>query len=40
MEGWPDPRNPRAIKGKGEIVPCECEDGFKYTEVKENHGGS
>jgi len=33
MHGFPDPKNPRSITGKGEIIPCDCEDGFKYSQM-------
>jgi len=40
MQGFPDPRNPHAIKGKGEIIPCEeCEDGFKYKQLVSDTNG-
>jgi len=36
MQGFPNNRTPRAT---GEIIPCDCEDGFKYNKIiKENHG--
>jgi len=36
MIGFPDKTNRRK---KGELVPCGCEDGFKYTKMlKEQHG--
>jgi len=36
MQGFPNKRDPHA---KGEIIPCECEEGFKYKRgLKENHG--
>lgn len=40
MHGFPDPKNPRAIKGNGEIVSCDCEKGFNYFEDKIEHGKS
>ena len=41
MQGFPDPKNPRNIKGKGEIIPCDCEDGFKYSKrLDEEHGNT
>jgi len=36
MQGFPNSKN-RAKQG--EIIPCDCEDGFKYSKrLKENHG--
>jgi len=40
MQGFPDPKNPRNIVGKGEIVSCDmCESGFKYFEELEKEDG-
>jgi len=42
MQGFPNPKNPRDIKGKGEVIPCEeCEEGFKYSKsIEEYHGNT
>jgi len=39
MHGFP---NKRDLHRKGEIVSCNCEDGFKYRKIKglrEHYGG-
>ncbi len=38
MHGFPDPKNPRDIKGKGEVIPCSCEDGFIYQKMIQEYG--
>ena len=35
IQGFPDPTNPHR---QGEIIPCDCEQGFKYSKMNENHG--
>ena len=38
MQGFPDLKNPRNIVGKGEVIPCGCEDGFKYSKELKEYG--
>jgi len=37
MQGFPNPLNQTR---QGDLVPCECEDGFKYSKMIEEYGKS
>jgi len=38
MEGFPNPLN---TKRQGEIIPCDCEEGFNYSKmVKDSNGNT
>jgi len=38
MQGFP---NAKIRPKQGEIIPCDCEDGFKYSKmIKDYHGKS
>jgi len=37
MHGFPNKRDPHQ---KGEIMPCDCEDGFKYSKMLKGYHGN
>jgi len=37
MQGFPNKRDSHA---KGEIFPCDCEEGFKYSKMLEEYHGN